>query len=235
MWNFLSGNWYYLLSLFISALGLIGLVLVYKQIKQAKKSFIQAQKAKKDQYDLARREKTVEIVIYYTQKLTKETRRAEQLVSTLSKQQCKALYELRPFKINAKAKKSFCEICPHYEKCKEASKILKSKQLCKQKSKETFTVDGDLLFDLRWNVMRYLNTLESVFLAWQIGIIDESIIDNQFQYLKTKEPILENFRNIAGNGHSFPAIEDYYWHLNKQKEKEREERMNKRKKSPIDE
>ena len=92
----------------------------------------------------------------------------------------------------------------------------------KDEDKDNYYVQDALLYFLRGHIITYLNSLESVLLAWQLGIVEQKTIEEQFIFLNKKnqnERTLEIFRSIAGGGHSYPAIEKFYQHLN-QKEME---------------
>lgn len=69
-------------------------------------------------------------------------------------------------------------------------------------------VDGKILTELRWHVIAYLNTLETVLTAWDLGIVDRKTVEEQFAFLKdtSKGVTLTLFRNIAGG---YPVIEKF--------------------------
>jgi len=212
---------YHIFMIFISGVGFLltfgGLFFALVQIKQM-------QKSREAQLELARRDKTVEMVKYYTESLTKETKRAERIVSSFSEEQCRALYDYIPFVVDRNVKRKICEICPNTNICNKDE--TKGKELCLESSE--YWVKGELLYDLRWRVMRYLNTLESVLLAWQLGIVDQATLKDQFRFLNRKsqkERTLEIYRSIAGNGHSYPAIEMFYQHLSQEDVKEAEKAL----------
>lgn len=174
-------------------------------------------KSRKNEYDQLRRDKTVDLVIFYSEKITKETKTIEKIVSSLSDEQCQDLYNCTPIIVEERTKKKICEICPRHELClKNISEV--GSELCKKD--EEYVIDGETLYLIRNNVVSYLNTLESVLLAWQLGIVDQQVIEEQFKFLDKKrqrERALETFRTIAGSGQSYPAIEKFYQHLDKKR------------------
>ena len=74
--------------------------------------------------------------------------------------------------------------------------------------KSSYTVDGKILTELRWHVITYLNTLETIMISWQLGIVDRDTIEEQFQFVNDplKGSTLSEFRHTAGG---FPAIEAF--------------------------
>lgn len=200
-------NLYYILA---TALTLVGAIFACIQLWQIKVN-------RKKQFDQDRREQTVKMVIFYTKSITDETKYAESIVSSFSEDQCRELYNCGVLVVNKDTKEKICTICPHKEECKK----LKDNR-CRKKE-TSFIIQDDVLYHLRGHIIKYLNSLESVLLSWQLGIVDQEVIEEQFAFLNKKserEKALGIFRKIAGNGHSYPAIEKFYQHL---EQKEREE------------
>jgi len=75
-------------------------------------------------------------------------------------------------------------LCPNYGSGDDCKK-------CKaDDNDDEANVDGLLLLELRWHIIRYLNALETVMIAWQHQIVHEdTILDNFhiFMTRKTKE------------------------------------------------
>lgn len=72
-------------------------------------------------------------------------------------------------------------------------------------------VPEDVATALRWEVVTYLNRLESVLAAWQHGVADQEIIEQQFAYLVSPREghyALEKFRRAEGEEH-YPAIKAF--------------------------
>ncbi len=194
-----------ILSLFMAIATLIGLVFTCTQIFQIKQN-------RKKQYDQSRREKTVDMVTMYINSINSQTKATENIVAQLTDDQCQDLYNGMVFCVDEKIVNKMCNICPYRDECK---KDITKKTRCKN-NKGEFVVDGDLLYLLRSNVINYLNTLECVLLSWQLGIVDQKALEEQFEFLdkkRQKERALEVFRTIAGNGKSYPTIEKFYQYL----------------------
>ena len=202
---------YNLISIIIMAISagiaLIGLVFACVQLWQIRKN-------RQKQFDQSRREKTVEMVTFYVKNTNKETRAVEKIVSGFTDEQCQDLYNCTPFVIDEKTKNRICQICPHKQECERLRNTFRHK--CQLKNGDKYVVDGTVLQFIRSNIISYLNNLESVLLSWQLGIVEQSVIEEQFTFLDKKrqrEKALETFRMIAGSGRSYPAIEKFYQHL----------------------
>lgn len=174
---------------------------------------------RKRQFEQSRREKTVEMIIHYAKGISKETKTTEKIVAKLNDEQCQDLYNCTPFTISQNIAEQICAICPQKLKCKANGKG--KPKLCQDKD-GNYWIKDKMLYFLRGNIVSYLNSLETVMLAWQLGIVDQKAIEEQFLFLDKKrqrERALETFRTIAGNGHSYPAIEKFYQHLDMKRRK----------------
>lgn len=210
------------LSNIISIIGgltaILGIIFACVQLWQIKIN-------RKRQFEQARREKTVEMVMHYSKCINSETKSTEKIVANFSDEQCQDLYNGNAFRIDEKTKEQLCKICPEKAKCEKSKKH--ERKMC-QDNHGNYCIKGNILYFLRGNIITYLNTLESVLLAWQLGIVEQNVIEEQFVFLDKKrqrERALETFRTIAGNGHSYPAIEKFYQHLDEDKRKKAQETL----------
>ena len=72
---------------------------------------------------------------------------------------------------------------------------------------------------LRWEIITYLNILESVFIAYRHNVADKKIIKEQFRYLVNPTEnhfVLEEFRKASGE-ENYPGIRDFAKELLKEK------------------
>lgn len=157
------------------------------------------------------------MVLHYTTDTDNLTRAVERIVAQFSDEQCQDLYNGMPFEIDEKTRKRLCGFCPHQIDCKK----LKANELkyCQGEDKK-FYISGDLLYFVRGSIIDYLNSLECVLLAWQLGIVDQSALEEQFAFLdkkRSRDRAVTAFRTVAGNGRSYPAIEKFYQHLDQQR------------------
>lgn len=209
----MSTESYYFYSVIIAGLTavftLAGLIFACVQLWQIKKNRVR-------QFDQARREKTVEMVLRYTKDTDNLTRAVEKVVVRLSSEQCQDLYNGNSFEIDDKIRLRLCEVCPHQADCKEVEEG--KPKYCQKDDK--YYISGDLLYFVRGSIINYLNSLECVLLAWQLGIVDQAALEEQFAFLdKTRlsDRAALAFRSFAGNGRSYPAIEKFYQHLDQQR------------------
>lgn len=175
----------------------IGIIVIIIQLNLMKKQT-------HDNLEQSLREKTVEIMTTWSKTVQKETSFAEKIVEQFDEKQCELLYEQKDFQVSTEVKRELCQICPYKNTntCTE----------CKSNSSNLHTVSGLQLTELRWYIISYLNSLESVMIAWQQGIVDREIIEKQFLFLvdpTKKRNALANFRKVAGNGNSYPVIEKF--------------------------
>lgn len=164
--------------------------LVIKQITLLRKQIV-------EQHEERRRENTINFMSVWCSSVKKDTCIAEQVARKLSNEQCLSLYKHEAFNVTNDIKDEICKFCPL------------DKSLCPQCSlDDSCSVDGKILTELRWHVITYLNTLETVLIAWDLGIVDRKTIEEQFAFLKdtSKGTTLSQFRNAAGG---YPVIEKF--------------------------
>ena len=150
-----------------------------------------------EQHEERRRENTINFMITWCNSVKKDTSVAEQVARKLTNEQGILLYKHEAFEVTDAIKEDICKFCPL------------EKELCSKCSlKDSNKVDGKILTELRWHVITYLNTLETVLIAWDLGIVDRATVEEQFAFLKdsSKGITLSQFRNIAGG---YPVIEKF--------------------------
>ena len=135
--------------------------------------------------------------VYQDNHMLKDTCIAEQVARKLNTDQCKHLYDHSAFVVADDIKEEICKFCPL------------DRELCPSCSlKQSHTVDGKILTELRWHVITYLNTLETVLISWHLGIVDRETIEEEFAFINdaSKGCTLAEFRHTAGG---FPVIEEF--------------------------
>ena len=150
------------------------------------------------QHEEHRRENTTNIMFMWCNSLQKETCMAEVIARNLNTSQCKKLYLHEPFSVDATIKNDICKFCA----CK-SNACMNCGLL-----NDGLIVDGKILSELRWHVITYLNTLETVLAAWHLGTVDRATIQEQFAFLTNpdKGNALVVFRCTAGG---YPLIEEF--------------------------
>ena len=186
-----------LLSIILTSLTLMATSLIIVQIRLARKH-------KRDEHEEIRRVKTVEVIMAWSQSLKKETSFANRIVEHFSPDQCTKLYKQEAFEVTEEVMGKICDIC-------QLANTLKCKE-CKNHEHKKYIIKDLALSELRWYIISYLNMIESVLIAWQMGIVDRKTIEHQFSYLydpKKQKNVLEAFRNAAGGVERYPAIDAF--------------------------
>ena len=155
-------------------------------------------KQMQNQHEEKRRENTVDFMITWCNSVKKDTSIAAQVASRLTEDQSLQLYLTKAFTVNKEIKQDICKFCPLGDGACQSCSL----------REEGLKVDGKILTELRWHVISYLNTLETVLIAWDLGIVDSATIEAQFQFLRatTKGFVLSNFRKSAGG---YPIIQKF--------------------------
>lgn len=185
--------WEILLSCITAFSGLLIIIQLFLSHKQKKK-----------EHEEQRRQKTVEIMLEWNASLERETSFAEKIVEQFTQEQCRNLYFQKKFNVNKELHEQICQICAYKKEgmC----------ETCASKDGKEFSVDGKRLLDLRWYIISYLNTLETVLVAWQQETVDKKIIEHEFSYLYNQEKgwnALAHFREAAGGKKAYPVIEAF--------------------------
>lgn len=152
----------------------------------------------KEQHEERRRENTTHFMATWCNSVKKDACIAEQVARKLNTEQCKTLYDHAAFKVSEEIKKDICKFCPlsYQNKCLECS------------PSESNIVDGKILTELRWHVITYLNTLETILISWHLGIVDRDMVEEEFAFINdtAKGCTLAEFRHTAGG---YPIIEKF--------------------------
>lgn len=176
--------------------------------------FFHSRKELKADHERSRREKTVDILLEWDQRLKKEGALARKIVETFSAEQCREIHAQLPITVNVKLQPLLKQLFNN-DFQPQISQI------------NQITLNEAYSSELRWHVITYLNALESVLVAWQYSIVDRDIIEHQFCYLfkpSDGHEGLKHFRVAAGGGDSYPAIEIFASHI---KEKRRQKLVEK--------
>lgn len=159
-------------------------VIMYKQVKK--------------DHERSRRERAVDLILHWSESLKRENSAARKLLESLSDHDNKAVYEQQPIEIDDR-------FLPHVQACiSSAGMTIPAAQNGK------ISLDIGAVSVIRFLGISYLNSLESVLLAWHTGVAHEDTIKRQFSYLYDKHTpynALEKLRRAAGGGQAYPAIE----------------------------
>lgn len=174
----------------------------------------------KAEHEKGRREKAIELLLTWAKEITCETKAAKKIVEKFNVEQCRKLMHEEEFKVDCKAYNEIVAIFKKEEKKEQSTNN-------ENKNDTQITLDIKTVKELRWQVINFLNILESILVAWQYNVADREIIIQEMSYLvspKDGKNVLEQFRVAAGSEEAFPAIEifcDYMENERKKKLKEK--------------
>lgn len=178
------------LSVIRDCVAIITLPLILFQLWIIKNSFSQ-------DHERSRNEKAVDLIRDWTKVLNQKSSAARKIVEQLDKQTCVKLSKQEKFSID----KSDANI--------HLLKVLFGEDFKSQNDK--IEIDVAKATQLRWEIVTYLNILESVLIAYRHNVADREIIKEQFRYLVNPNEnhfVLEEFRKVVGD-ESFPGIKDF--------------------------
>jgi len=176
---------------------IIGLPLLVWRIWLLKNTFEQ-------DHERSRNQKAADIIREWTKSLNYKSSVARKLVETFDFETCKKLHEQKDFTI-------------------KVDDELKSKYLKVILDKKDDIPNGECKIEvedsikLRWEIITYLNTLESVLVSYRHNVANNKIIKEQFKYLVRPQDnhfILQTYRTVSGTT-DFPAIADFTEELKK--------------------
>ena len=209
-----------LLGVIISISAIASVVILVGQIKK--------------EYERARREKTLDLLMAWSTNLTPETNFAVKIVEKFNRDQCTKLFRMEKYEVSKEvcyeiktvysdySEENQMSICrylnTHKKKQKQDSINCGS---CKLKS-EKVVLDKYYMKKLRYSILQYLNLLETVLLGWQNGVIDREVVEQQFSFLHdpaNNKNCLQDFRIAAGSESAYPSIEAFCVKLEENRKK----------------
>ena len=204
------------LHVFIDALLAFSVFIAYRQYK--------------NEHEKARREDSLKLCEYWTKSLKMTSNVVRIVVESLSTQEAIELYRGETVKIslaNFKMLKILFESNKSTRFTKGQRKRIKQ---IKQKygsiknsgyedfSKIKLTRSQTEL--LRYEAIKYLNTIETVLCSIKYGISDNEILEDQFGFLLVQDEgrtILQEFRKAAGGDVSYPGIQHFIYLINEKR------------------
>lgn len=205
VWNAISG-----IANSILALGVIIALFQLKALKNQNKTAQEQLKAAIDNntttlsqiskdHERSRRELAIDLMRAWTLSLDQKGSISRKLVETFNEAQARQLFNQEEILlISEKQKKLYAATINSPE---DAGKISTSESA-----------------NLRWSIIKYLNTLETIIAAWHHCVADKDIIEDQFKYLisdREGHAILAKFRMAAGGNDAYPSIQAFVDHLHK--------------------
>lgn len=170
--------------------------------------FCLSRKVFKQEHERARKEKAIELLMFWDETLERSSTLARKLVENFTFEQSKQLLNQEAItNIDIKYKNNFLTIFPYIEKQGHEGIEIDNQQF--------FTLKQEFSGLLRWEIISYLNNLETVLSAWSHHVCDQQMITEQFKYLVSTQDnhfLLENFRQACGSS-SYPCINKFIKHL----------------------
>lgn len=176
---------------------LIVVILGYRQ-------WMTSKQALEDDHERSRRQMTLDLFKHWNTNLRKEGTIARKLVENFTEEQCKKLKNQEPFQLDSKYIDLLKGSLDHFLEDDRRKELDEA-----QDKNNEITVNQQESGELRWAVIAYLNTLETVLAGWNHNMCHREMVFEQFQYLVSPENniyILGNFRKVMGNGHTYPNI-----------------------------
>lgn len=188
------------LTLIILVLNLFAACVIFWQFHISRRAFQQ-------EHERARREKTIEVFIFWDQSLSRTSTLARKLVEEFTFAQAEQLLA--------------ADLVTNIDKTYK-SKIVAIFPEIETQGHEGIENNGETLISLkpefsgllRWEIVSYLNNLETVLSAWTHHVCDREMIEEQFTYLVSPQKnhfLLKNFRQATGS--SYPCIDKFIEHL----------------------
>ena len=151
-------------------------------------------------HDRSRRLSALNMMQFWTGTLNQKSSIARKIVESFTNDQCQALNNQKSFNIDSNKKDLLNEYFGK-ESITEKENVI--------------TLNEGQSSILRWEIISYLNQLETVLIAWRHNIADKDIIEEEFNYLYNPEKghtLIENFRTATGID-SYPGIKEFIGEL----------------------
>jgi hypothetical protein len=150
-------------------------------------------------HERSRRENSINYLFEWSNGLLRSSSLARRLAEELNDDQTKALAKEEPLTLNKKHKDLVLGVL---------SAVPKSGL---EETPHGIVLDKSQVADIRWQLVRYLNILESIFVAARHGVASKEILIEQFHYLYDKKEghyVLKKFREAMGGAEAYPALDD---------------------------
>lgn len=155
-------------------------------------------------HERTRRQAAVSMLQLWDQSLSRRASMARKLGERLSFPQSKSLWMQEEFEIDVCYKEQLIAVLPDFEK------------ECPEQNGKLIKLTARYSTLLRWELVSYLNSLETVLSSWHHNIADRTMIEEQFEYLVHPQDgnyLLKEFRKAAGGINTYPCISAFVTHL----------------------
>jgi len=155
----------------------------------------------RDDHERSRRSKAAELILEWSKNLKEKSSLARKFSETLNLEQSRSLFSQNSFSININIKNR--ELFEAYFD-KKTTKV-SDNEICQDE-----VLDINMVSNLRWDVVCYLNLLEAIMMSYRHGIADKELLSEQFKFLVNPvegHDVLNEFRKASC--HSYPAIDQF--------------------------
>jgi hypothetical protein len=154
----------------------------------------ETRKSEEEDHERSRREGAVQYALVWTNSLTPQSSKAARLADRLTLDECRAIANLEKVTIPIRHMQLVEASFPEGTKFSTDGGHV---QLSIQQTTE-----------LRWILVKYLNSLEIICAAWHAATVDRNIMEDEFKYLidsRDGRQLLKFYREAEGE-EFFPAI-----------------------------
>lgn len=179
-----------------------GVVFVAFQALTARKSLVA-------NHERSRREKSIKLLMHMDVIRQRQSSIARKFAESLNFKQSKALLNQESFKVDSKYKDLLLGSVSKESKLHESVKD----------DNDQIEVPVSDCADIRWQIVSYLNNLESTLSAWRHNVADRDMLEEQYHFLVSPSDghyLLKEFRKAAGGAKHFPSIEEFVSHIENQ-------------------
>lgn len=161
----------------------------------------------KSDHERSRRENAIDLIFKWTEHMQRESTSARKFVESLDSHQALKLYKVEPLTLSLNP-----IIKGHVATCLAQSRLEPEIDEASNQLK----LSEAAVSVIRWQAIKYLNTLESVLTAWRHNVADREMITEQFVYIFNPQKgsnAMASFREVLGGKDSFPSIALFIKHL----------------------
>jgi hypothetical protein len=202
----------------IAALGGVGVLFIaIAQLKTATKQIAIASnqlnatiKQISADHARSRNEKAIELLVQWSTNLNRRGSIARKFAEKLNFEQSKCLFAEESFEVDIGCVSLVVGCLSEIDE----------ERLDEWEQAKIVSLSQSEAAEIRWEVVSYLNTLETILVAWRHNVADREIITEQFGYLVSPKDglgLLSNFRQAAGDRSTFPGISDFVEAVSKHK------------------